>query len=64
MTDQLLTYLLDKLKTEMRTIEEEIVMGKAHDYPTYQHVCGIYRGLLIATNILNETSQRMEDDDE
>jgi len=64
MNDQLLKYLSDKLKTEMRVIEEELVMGKAHDFHVYQHTCGVYRGLLIASNIINETSDRMENDDE
>lgn len=64
MNDQLLKYLSDKLQAEMRVIEQDMAMGNAKDFGAYQYACGIYRGLLVANNMIIETSERMEKDDE
>lgn len=64
MNDQLLKYLSDKLQAEMRVIEQDMAMGNAKDFGAYQYACGIYRGLLVANNLIIETSERMEKDDE
>jgi hypothetical protein len=59
-----LEYLSEKLVVEMRRVEQDMVMGNSKDYAAYQHLCGVYRGLLYANNIINETSERMEKDDD
>jgi hypothetical protein len=64
MSEDLLTYLSKKIREEQRLIEEDLVMGKASDHGAYQHACGVYRGLLIANNMLLETKERMENSDE
>ena len=64
MSEDLLRYLSGKLQEEMKVLEADCVLGKAKDFGDYKYGCGIYRGLLIANNILMETSERMKKDDE
>jgi hypothetical protein len=64
MSDDLLTYLSKKIRDEQKLIEEDLVIGKAKDYGAYQHACGVYRGLLVANNMLLETKERMENSDD
>lgn len=64
MSSDLLKYLSDKIREEMKVIESDTVLGKAKDFGDYKYACGIYRGLLMANNILIETAERMEKDDE
>jgi hypothetical protein len=64
MSNDLLKYLSSKIQEELKVIESDTVMGHAKDFGDYKYACGIYRGLLVANNILMETAQRMEQDDE
>ena len=64
MSKDILEYLSKKIQEEMKIIEQDAVLGKAKDFGAYQYACGIYRGLLVANNILIETSERMENNDE
>ena len=64
MSKDILEYLSKKIQEEMKIIEQDAVLGKAKDFGAYQYACGIYRGLLIANNILIETSERIENNDE
>jgi hypothetical protein len=64
MNTDLLKYLSNKIQEEMKVLEQDTVLGKAKDFGDYKYACGIYRGLLIANNILMETAERMEKDDE
>ena len=64
MSKDILEYLSKKIQEEMKVIEQDTVLGKAKDFGAYQYGCGIYRGLLLANNILIETSERMEKDDD
>ena len=64
MRDDLLKYLSQKIQEEMKVIEQDIALGHASDFGAYKYACGIYRGLLMANNILMETSERMEQEDE
>jgi hypothetical protein len=60
----LLQYLSKKIQDELKIIETDMAMGNAVDFGAYKYACGIYRGLLIANNILMETAERMEADDD
>lgn len=60
----LLKYLSSKLQEELKVIEEDMAMGHAVDFGAYKYACGIYRGLLMANNLIMETAQRMEHDDD
>lgn len=60
----LLRHLSKKVHDELKIIEADMAMGNAVDFGAYKYACGIYRGLLIANNIIIETAERMEADDE
>jgi ribosomal protein S4E len=64
MSSDLLKYLADKIREEMKVIENDTVLGHAKDFGDYKYACGIYRGLLIANNILIETAERVEQNDD
>jgi hypothetical protein len=64
MSTDLLKYLSNKVQEELKVIESDTVMGHAKDFGDYKYACGIYRGLLVANNIIAETAQRMEQDDD
>jgi len=64
MSIDLLRHLSNRVQEELRVIEADMAMGNAADYGAYKYACGIYRGLLVANNILMETAQRMEQDDD
>ena len=64
MSIDLLKYLSNKVQEELKVIESDTAMGKAKDFGDYKYACGIYRGLLLANNLLMETAQRMEQDDD
>jgi len=60
MNDDLLKHLSTKIKEEQDVLFDELGLGTAKDYGDYKYVCGIIRGLMIANNILAETSEQME----
>jgi hypothetical protein len=64
MSSDLLKYLSSRVQEEMKVIENDTVLGNAKDFGDYKYACGIYRGLLIANNVLIETAERMENNDE
>jgi hypothetical protein len=64
MNTDLLKYLSNKIQDELKRIEEDTASGKAEDFGAYKYACGIYRGLLVANNMIAETAQRMEQDDD
>ena len=63
MDNELLKYLSNKIQAELKRIEEDTASGKAEDFGAYKYACGIYRGLLVANNIIAETAQKMEEAD-
>ena len=64
MSIDLLRHLSNRVQEELKVIEADMAMGRAEDFGAYKYACGIYRGLLVANNILMETAQRMEQDDD
>lgn len=64
MSSDLLKHLSNKMHEEMRVIQDDTVLGHAKDFGDYKYACGIYRGLMIANNILTETAERLEKTDE
>ena len=61
---KLLKYISDKIQEEIKVMEHDMALGSAKDYGAYQYACGIVRGLRMTNNMLIETSERMEDDDD
>ena len=64
MNTDLLKYLSAKIQEELRVMEHDMSLGSAKDFGAYQYACGIVRGLRMANNMLIETSERMENDDD
>ena len=64
MSKNVLLYLSQKIRDEMKAIEDDLPMGTAKDISDYKYACGIYRGLMVANRILAETAERLEVDDE
>lgn len=64
MSNDLLKYLSGKIQEEAKVIEADLALGTAKDHGEYKFACGRYRGLLMANNIIMETAQRMEHDDD
>lgn len=64
MTTDLLQYLSNKIQEEQQVIFNDLGMGNAKDHGDYKYACGIIRGLMIANNVIAETSERMESSDE
>ncbi len=64
MSQDLLKYLSEKIREEMKVMEADCILGKAKDFGDYKYACGIYRGLLVANNVIIETAERMKENDE
>jgi hypothetical protein len=64
MNSDLLTYLSDKVQKEIDVISADLARGTAKDHGDYKYACGIIRGLMMMTNILIETAERMENADD
>lgn len=57
-------HLAQEIDKACRVIEEDLALGKANEIGEYKFACGRYRGLLTAKDIIIETAQRMEQDDD
>ena len=64
MSAELLRYLAVKLEEERDILSTDLGLGRAKDHGEYKYTCGIIRGLMIANNLISETSDRMEELDE
>ena len=53
-----------KNSVEIEAIEKDVALGKCKDFASYQHTCGIVRGLRIANGNLQETAQQLEENDD
>lgn len=57
-------HLARRIDEACKAIEEDLALGKASDIGDYKFACGRYRGLLTAKDIIIETAQQMEHDDD
>ena len=64
MSNDVLKHLSDKIQEERLRLSEDMSMGKAKDFGDYKYACGIIRGLLLANNMIIETSERLENSDD
>jgi hypothetical protein len=62
--NDLLKYLSNRIQEELKVLEEDMAAGKAADFGAYKYACGIYRGWLLANNLIMETAQKMEQDND
>ena len=63
-TDQTLQYIVSKLDEQREELEDSLGEGVAKDYPEYQKLCGIIRGLNIAKQVVSDLADRMEKENE
>ena len=59
-----LGYLKDKFRDEQSLRAEFLASGNAASLEEYKHVAGVIRGLAMATEILDDLVQRLENSDE
>ena len=64
MSNDLLKYIAGKVQDEIKVMSDDLALGGAKDHGEYKYACGIIRGLMIASSILADTAQRMENDDD
>lgn len=64
MSNDLLKYIAGKVQEEIKVMSDDLALGGAKDHGEYKYACGIIRGLMIASSILADTAQRMENDDD
>jgi hypothetical protein len=64
MSKDMLKYLADKISEEHSRMADDLALGKAKDFGDYKYACGIIRGLMMTTNIIMETAERMDNDDD
>jgi len=59
-----LIHLAQKIDEACKDIERDLALGKASEIGEYKFACGRYRGLLTAKDIIIETAQKLEQDDD
>jgi hypothetical protein len=64
MSNDLIQYLAKKVQDEITVISDDLARGTAKDHGEYKYACGIIRGYMVVTGILQDTAQRMENDDD
>jgi len=64
MSFEVLEYLIKKCQDEESRLAETLGQGLAKDHADYRHQCGIIRGLAMARQMLIDTAERMENDNE
>ena len=64
MSNDLLKYLSEKVQEEIRVMSDDLALGTAKDHGDYKYAVGMIRGLMIANNLLMETSDKMEQFDD
>jgi len=59
-----LIHIAQKIDEACKDIERDLAMGKVSEFGEYKFACGRYRGLLTAKDIIIETAQKLEQDDD
>lgn len=64
MSNDVLKFIAGKLQEEITVISDDLARGTAKDHGDYKYACGIVRGLMVASSVLADTAQRLENDDD
>lgn len=64
MSNDVLKYIASKIQEEIMVLSDDLARGTAKDHGDYKYACGIIRGLMMATSILADTAQKLENDDD
>lgn len=57
-------HLARQIDEACKAIETDLAAGHVKDFGEYKFACGRYRGLLTAKDIIIETAQSMDQDDD
>lgn len=57
-------HLAQKIDEACKAIEGDLAAGHVKDFGDYKFACGRYRGLLTAKDIIIETANMLENDDD
>jgi hypothetical protein len=60
MNTDLLQYLSQRIQEERKALADDLSLGKAKEHGDYKYTCGVIRGLLIVNNMIIETAERLE----
>ena len=61
MDNKILELLHSRLEAKRKELIEDLGDGVAQDYPTYQNLCGVIRGLLTAQSEINDLLRRLKE---
>ena len=64
MIEKAMVYLIDKINTEINSIQENLADGLCKDFPEYKENCGRVKGLLLARMMCADLQQRAEEYDD
>jgi hypothetical protein len=59
-----LDVVMKDIEERRKSIVNALCDGAAHDYASYQNMCGEIRGLSLAHSFLTDLVRKMESDDE
>ena len=59
-----LQYIVSKLEEQRTDLQDSLGEGVAKDFPEYQKLCGIIRGLDLAKLIVTDLADRLEKESE
>jgi len=59
-----LLHIAQRIDEACKAIEGDLAAGHVKDFSDYKFACGRYRGLLTAKDIIIETAQQLEQDDD
>lgn len=60
----ILRHIAGRIQEEITVISDDLARGTAKDHGDYKYACGIIRGLMVASGILADTAQKLENDDD
>jgi hypothetical protein len=61
MDNKILELLHSRLEAKRKELIEDLGDGVAKDYPAYQNLCGVIRGLLTAQSEINDLLRRLKE---
>ena len=64
MRNDVLKHIANKIQEEITVLSDDLARGGAKDHGDYKYSAGIIRGLMVATSILADTAQELENDDD
>lgn len=54
--------LIKQLDESASSVNQALCTGSATDFPEYRYLCGQYRGLLVAKNLIKDLAKNYQED--